>query len=108
VPGIEVVDVAAINFEFFDTENSAPVNELLSDIRQVFGGAATTQRGLQPHPTRHPAWRLPTASGVQFVSHAEPADDGDAEVIEGDVEEEIAVAAPKTSLWGKVRSWWPW
>ena len=108
VPGIEVVDVAAINFDFSDAENSALVNELLSDIRQVFGGAATTQRGLQPHPSRHAVWRLPTATGLQFVSYAEPADEGDAEEVEGDTELEGSPDTPTTSLWGKVRSWWPW
>jgi esterase/lipase superfamily enzyme len=104
VPGIDVVDVASLNFEFFDVGHSTHGNELLSDIRQVFSGAATTQRGLQPHPSRQPAWRLPT-SDVQLVSHTEPVDEEQKEEVE---EAEESIAPTSNSLWGRVRTWWPW
>lgn len=104
VPGIDVVDVSSQNFQFLDPRTPHHENELLTDIRQVFDGAATTQRGLQPHPARQPAWRLPTTSDVKLASHSEQRE----ETKDGDLEQEGAQPVAKEGLWTRLTGWWPW
>lgn len=99
VPGIDVVDVAARSFQFLNAGTPRRDNELLGDIRQVINGVATTQRGLQPHPARQLAWRLPS-SGPQLISYSQ-------EEPRAEDAEPTQPAPEKTGFWTRLTGWWP-